>query len=119
MKKLFMCLGLMCILMYACVSLSEDQRLSNLGFEALAKNDLKSAQKYLEDSYAINPDNPYTILNLGVVYQNTGKNTEAMKYYDKLIAMDPPETAAKSNKEGEQGKRLVDIAKDNIKAMKK
>ena len=89
-------------------------KLSEQAFEALAAGDYEKAEALLEVSLTINPDNPYAILNLGVVYQNTGRIEKAREQYVKVILLDPKEKVFSSNVKEMEGKSLVDIAKQNL-----
>ena len=106
--------------MVACSSTPEkapDMDLADQAFEAIAAGDYEKAEALLEVALSINPDNPYALLNLGVVYQNTGRIENAREQYVKIILLDAKETVAKSNVKGMEGKSLVDIAKENLENM--
>lgn len=103
-----------CLVLVGCAAFSKDMRLSDKGFEALSQGKFVEAEKYLNEALAVNPDNPYAVLNMGVVYQNTGRIDDAKKMYRKVIELNPKERADKSNQDGARGKPLVDIAKENL-----
>ncbi len=94
--------------------LANDQRLADLGFAAIAEGNLGLAETYLDAALAINPNNPYALLNLGVVYQHTGRMPAARKLYNKLTVLDPPDAAVTATRERQVGTRLVDIARSNL-----
>lgn len=98
--------------------LSNDARLSELGFQFLQRGDYAEAEKYLDRAVSENPNNPYAILNLGVVYQNTGRAEKAQNTFKKLIMLNPSDVAVVSNQSGATGKKLVDIAKENLQKLK-
>ena len=107
-------------LLVACSSTPEkapDMDLSEQAFEAISARDYEKAEALLEVALSINPDNPYALLNLGVVYQNTGRIEKAREQYVKIILLDAKETVARSNVKGMKGKSLVDIAKENLENM--
>ena len=107
-------------LLVSCSSTPEkapDVDLSEQAFEAISAGDYEKAEALLEVALSINPDNPYALLNLGVVYQNTGRIEKAREQYVKIILLDPKDTVAKSNVKGKEGKSLVDIAKENLENM--
>jgi tetratricopeptide (TPR) repeat protein len=91
--------------------------LSNEGFQALSGKRYDQAEKSLEKALSINPDNPYALLNMGVVYQETGRLDKARRMYEKVIALQPDELAEESNTESFAGKGLVDIARENLKLL--
>lgn len=95
----------------------KDMVLSNQGFEELSKGkDLEAAMK-LEEALAINPDNPYALLNMGVVYHRMGRPEKARRMYEKVIALQPKETAESSNVSSFSGKSLAEIAEANLKLL--
>ena len=92
-------------------------RIAKLGPSAQLK-DYEKALKYFNKALDKNPNNPYAILNKGYVYQMQGERGKAIKMYERLIAMDPPDRAVESTDSLQAGKKLTDIAKDNIKSLK-
>jgi hypothetical protein len=57
------------------------QRLNSLGWYELLLGDFKSAQKTIEQSILINPDNPYPYTNLPPILLGLGQTGEAEKRY--------------------------------------
>ena len=117
--KLFFII-ILAFLISGCSSTPEkepDVDLADQAFEAIDAKDYVKAEALLEVALSINPDNPYALLNLGVVYQNTGRIEKAREQYVKIILLDPKETVAKRNVKGKEGKSLVDIAKENLENM--
>ena len=96
---------------------SQDMFLVEQGFEELSNSNYLEAEAYLRAALDINPNNPYTLLNLGVVYQDTGRTKEAIQMYEKVLELNPEETAVKSNREGYSGKKIVEIARENLKSL--
>jgi hypothetical protein len=96
---------------------SKDMVLSNQGFEELSKGNNVEAGMKLEEALAINPDNPYALLNMGVVYQRTGRPEKARRMYEKVIALQPQEKADASNIPSFSGRSLAEIAKANLKLL--
>ncbi len=116
-KALSIILLSLSFLLISCSSTPEkapDVDLSEQAFEAISEGDYEQAEALLEVALSINPDNPYAILNLGVVYQRTGRIEKAREQYVKIILQDAKETVVRSNVRGMEGKSLVDIAKDNL-----
>lgn len=96
---------------------TQDMQLSNEGFQAISKRDYAQAEGPLKKALSINPDNPYALLNMGVVYQETGRLDKARQMYERLIALQSEEVAEESNSGSFAGKGLVDIAKENLKLL--
>jgi len=96
---------------------TQDIELSNEGFREISQKEYRQAEVSLEKALAINPDNPYALLNMGVVYQETGRLDKARQMYEKLIALQPKDIAEQSNTDSFAGKGLADIAKENLKLL--
>ncbi|MFH1123350.1 MAG: tetratricopeptide repeat protein [Pseudomonadota bacterium] len=96
---------------------NRDVVLSNRGFEEISKGNYAEAEKHLEEALLLSANNPYALLNMGVVYHKTGRLEKARKMYERVIALQPGEQAALSNMESLEGKQLVDIAKRNLELL--
>jgi hypothetical protein len=96
---------------------TQDMELSNQGFQEISGRNYGPAEVHLEKALSINPDNPYALLNIGVVYQETGRLDKARQMYERLIALQPKDVAEASNTGSFAGKELVDIAKENLKLL--
>ncbi len=98
--------------------LSEDMRRAELGYKYLQLKDYEKAMKYYHKSLDKNPNNPYAIYNMGYIYQLKGEREKAIEMYERLIAIDPPERAGESSEPLQLGRKLSDMAKDNLKSLK-
>jgi len=94
-------------------SQKEAELLEN-GYIALSAGDYNTAEHLLNQALYINDENPYTLLNLGVVYQDTQRYKQARDAYQAVIDMNPSDTAASANVKGYSGRNLVEIAKVNL-----
>jgi general secretion pathway protein D len=98
---------------------SEDMRLSNKGLKEVKKGNFQEAEKYLQKALSIKPDNPYAILNMGIVYYNTDRKEQARENFNKVISIAEKEKAQDSNENWAVGKELVEIAKRNLEYINK
>lgn len=96
-----------------CAPLTEDNLLAISGFEYIEQGNMSAAERELNAALDANPDNPYALLNLGVVYQETGRTAGARDQYRQVMESNSTATAARSTVSSEQGKELVDIAARN------
>jgi len=94
---------------------AEDMRLSDLGYGYIQTKDYDKAAEYYEKALAINPNNPYAILNMGFIHEKRGEKEKAAEMYERLIALDPDDRAYTSTDPMRKGRKLSDIAKDNLK----
>jgi len=120
MKKATLLLMFISLILGGCTTsphVSQDMFLVNQGFEELSNSNYLEAEAYLLAALDINPKNPYTLLNLGVVYQDTGRTKEAVQMYQKILELNPEDTAVESNREGYGGKKIVEIARENLKSL--
>jgi len=100
-----------------CSSISTEKRESELlenGYLAMAGGDYVTAEQLLTQALVINNKNPYVLLNLGVVYQETRRFDKARQLYQSVIDLDPVQTAAATNVQGHTGQKLSDIARINL-----
>ena len=95
-------------------SKAPDTKLADEAFELITKGDYQQAEARLDVARSINPDNPYVLLNLGVVYQNTGRIEKAREMYVRIILLNPQEIVGDSNVKDAQGEKIVEIAKRNL-----
>jgi tetratricopeptide (TPR) repeat protein len=108
--------AILCVLgMAGCAT--QDMELSNEGFQAISGQNHGRAEISLKKALSINPDNPYALLNMGVVYQETGRLDKAQQTYEKVIALQPKDVAEESNTGSSAGKGLADIARENLKLL--
>jgi outer membrane protein OmpA-like peptidoglycan-associated protein len=84
------------------------------GYAAMSAEDYATAENLFRQALAMNHLNPYTLLNLGVVYHQTGRYEDARRTYQTLIDLKPSETAVATNVKGYSGKKLVDLARINM-----
>jgi Flp pilus assembly protein TadD len=81
------------------------QKLNRDGVKALQKNEIAKAQKLFYKAYLIDPDDPFTLNNLGYLSELQGKVERAQQYYG---------LAAKENSEAE----VAEASVDNVKGRK-
>ena len=92
----------------------KDMRLANQGSEAIVMNDYRSAEKHLGEALALNPDNPYALFNMGVVYEKTGRQQEAIAMYQKVLELNPKEKDDQSNNDSANGQSITELARGNL-----
>lgn len=95
----------------------QDVSLANQGFVELTKGNYLQAEASLLVALDLNPNNPYALLNLGAVYQDTGRTAKAVEMYQKLLELNPGEAASQSNRPEYSGGTLVEIAKENLRSL--
>jgi general secretion pathway protein D len=94
-----------------------DMMMANRGYEELIKQNYDQAEAFFDVARSVNPTNPYVLLNLGVVYQNTGRINAAREMYLKVVELNPAQRVDRIKKNEYKGKTLADIAKINLSAL--
>ena len=120
MKGIRLFLIYIVFVLLGCVEVSripQDMYLANQGFVELSNGNYLRAEANLLVALDLNPNNPYTLLNLGAVYQDTARTAEAVQMYKRIIELNPEEGAVESNKQGYEGKTLVEIARENLSGL--
>jgi len=88
-------------------------------YEAINAGDWLKAQQYLIQARQAFPNDPYIVLNLGVVAQRLGHFDEARGYYDQVVEMAPDVIPEQVTDPAAAGKSLADIARDDIETLPK
>jgi Tfp pilus assembly protein PilF len=97
------------------------------GYQAIEKNDLKCAERLTNEARQKDPKDAYAALNLGAIYQRTGRIELARNEYKEAIALDNSEKNDSEKSEGAviatldqaKNKSPSDIAKRNLDRLKK
>jgi tetratricopeptide (TPR) repeat protein len=93
---------------------SKDLLLADQGYKALSEGNYHDAETYLNSALDANPSNPYALLNMGVVYENTQRLDQAREMYARVVLIDPQSEAKESTDEGMVGAPLAEIARQNL-----
>ena len=96
-----------------------DMQMATRGYEELVLENYDQAEAFFDVARSVNPYNPYVLLNLGVVYQNTGRIEDARRMYRQVIELNPTQRVDKSTEVQHRGKSLADIAKINLANLEK
>jgi general secretion pathway protein D len=88
--------------------------LADMGFAKLQKGEYDKAEAYFNQALKINPDNPYALINLGVIYEHQGNREKAAEKYRQVLNLAGQEVA-----EGEEGpaveQALQNAARENLR----
>lgn len=96
-----------------------DMMMANEGYEELINEKFDQAEAFFDVARSVNPSNPYVLINLGVVYQNTGRNEAAKAMYREVIKLNPSELVESSTDIIYKGKTLTEIAILNLNELEK
>ena len=84
---------------------------------AYSKGEFDQAEKLAGQAVRRNPRDPYALLVLALIYQNTGRAELAREYYEALISMHPQSTVTLGGGPGLQRRTIEEIAQANLAAM--
>ena len=89
--------------------------LADMGYEKIEKGDLFGAIPFLNEALEIDPENPYALVNMGVLYERQGDKNNAIEMYKKAVLYGDDELAEKvSGEENSRYRSVVEIAKENL-----
>jgi tetratricopeptide (TPR) repeat protein len=94
-----------------------DMTIANRGYQAMVKQNYEEAEAFFDLALSVNPENPYALLNLGVVYHNTGRLEQAKQLYRKVIELKSTTKANYATDNKFQGKMLSEIAEKNLRTI--
>jgi Flp pilus assembly protein TadD len=86
------------------------QQLNRDGVAALKKHDISKAKRVFYKAYLIDPNDPFTLNNLGYVAELEGNLDRAQRYYDQAQANTSEAVIDRSTSEDVQGKPVAKIA---------
>ena len=86
------------------------QKLNRDGVKALEKHDVDKAKRYFYKAYLIDPNDPFTLNNLGYVAELEGDGDRAQRYYDQAEANTSDALVDRSTEPHDIGKAVDKIA---------
>jgi len=86
------------------------QALNRDGVAALKKHDISKAKRLFYKAYLIDPNDPFTLNNLGYVAELEGNLDRAQRYYDQAQANTSEAVIDRSTSQDVQGKTVAKIA---------
>lgn len=88
------------------------QQLNRDGVHALQKHDIDKAKRLFYKAYLIDPDDPFTLNNLGYVAELEGDLDRAQRYYDQAKANTSEAVIDKATSKEVEGKIVAKVAGD-------
>src|ERR1700731_405544 len=86
------------------------QQLNRDGVAALKKHDIGKAKRLFYKAYLIDPNDPFTLNNLGYVSELEGSLDRAQRYYDQAKANTSEAVIDRSTAQEAQGKTVASVA---------
>lgn len=88
------------------------QQLNRDGVRAVQKHDLEKAKRLFYKAYLIDPNDPFTLNNLGYMAELEGDLDRAQRYYDQAKANTSEAVVDKSTEKSVEGKEVAKVAGD-------
>ncbi len=85
------------------------QKLNRDGVKALQKNEISTAQKLFYKAYLIDPDDPFTLNNLGYLSELQGKVERAQQYYGLAAKENSEAVVAEASVDNVKGRKLSEV----------
>lgn len=86
------------------------QNYNREGVNALKKHDYKKAKKLFYKAYLLDPNDPFTLNNLGYIAELEGKVDRAQRFYDLSASMKSDAQVDKSTADDMKGKQVTLVA---------
>lgn len=92
--------------------------LAEKGYNMLIAGKIDEASTYFEEALAIDPGNPFALLNMGVVAEHKKEYEKALDYYQDVIMLDTEAVAVETSDPEKEGLYLTQIARENYERLK-
>lgn len=93
---------------------TNDQILVDKAFNEIQGGNYAYAEVYLDAALQVNPSHSFALLNLGIVYEKTGRDEEARGIYTNLIRLAPTDIASRSGDDAAIGKTVTQLAEEQL-----
>jgi general secretion pathway protein D len=90
------------------------EKLVSTGYEKLMEGRLEEAKNYFREALDIDPENPFALMDMGVVLEKEGDIEGALQMYRAVIALGTEEVASRTSDPEKNGVSLLQIARENI-----
>jgi tetratricopeptide (TPR) repeat protein len=97
------------------ITMFKDTTPSQQAMDALARNDVVKAEAYGNQALKDNPNDPYALLALAIVYQHTGRPEGARQYYELVVSMHSEDLVPSTS--GGEPQTVDEIARHNLAVM--
>lgn len=92
-------------------------RLAEMGFDRMKQGKNSEAKDYFIEALDIDPNNPYALYNLGVIYEGEGNRQAAVEKYQRVILTGSSVTAVESTDPEIVGVPLLQLARERLEAL--
>ncbi|MSP68275.1 MAG: tetratricopeptide repeat protein [Alphaproteobacteria bacterium] len=86
-------------------------------YAAMQRGHYADAETYLNAALNVDAANPYAFLNLGVVFEHTGRAAQARDIYRDLVRRKVDDVIVRATEPGFEGKTVAELARHNLARM--
>lgn len=95
-------------------ALTEEMKLVDLGYNHMEAQNTEKAKHYFNQVLKVNPENPYALLDLGVIFEREGNVAAAAAMYQRVINLNPDDIVTESSRPSGLDRTLSEVARDNM-----
>ena len=95
-------------------NLEHAMTLTRKGYDKLRKEKIDAAKDYFSEALAIDPTNPFALMNMGVIYEKEKKPKKALEMYQAVVDGNSDAVANSSSEPDKQAMPLKKMAQENI-----
>ena len=93
---------------------TNDQILIDKAFNEIQSGNYAYAEVYLDAALQVNPSHSFVLINLGRVYEKTGREKKARGIFVNLIWLAPTDIASRSGDDAAIGKTVTQLAEEQL-----
>ncbi len=87
------------------------------GFDMMQQGKNEEAKNFFQEALKIDPQNPYALYNMGVLYEEAGNDETAKKMYQQVILTGTSMTAENTGNPLSDGVSLLQLARERIEGL--
>ncbi len=87
------------------------------GFDMMQQGKNEEAKDFFEEALEIDPQNPYALYNMGVLYEEAGSHEAARRMYQQVILTGTAMTAKNTGNSLSDGVSLIQLARERIEGL--
>ncbi len=88
--------------------------LTRQGYEKLRNEEVAAAKDFFDEALVIDPNNPFALMNLGVIYEKEGQPKKALAMYQAVASGTSDAVAGSAQEPDKQAVPLKTLAQENI-----
>ncbi len=90
----------------------------DLGFAKLQQKEYKAAQGYFLQALKIDPENPYALINMGIIYEHEQQFKKAEETYKQVLELADSRQDATESGHTAEDQALLNTARENLRKIK-